>query len=362
MINVTTQQKRALSIATVLAIVFGAYFLKHYTMLVIFAAIVAFIFNPFYQRMLRKRKPSAAAMLTLLASIVAIIIPLTIVLALTAHQLANLIDVAKNISHNTNLTDLLNSVIDSINNLLSSLGVPYKLSESAIISNLGDGIKSFAEGVLGSLTSIASGIGSFISTSIIYIYVFMSLLINQDKLLETFHQLNPLGRDVSNLYARRTAVMTKAMVRGQFIIATVQGFTDAALLYIAGLRSLFFFFFVLLTMLSIIPLGGGIVAIPIGIVMILTGHVWQGLLVVLGHLLIVTNEDNVLRPKLVPKEARLDPALTLLSVFSGLAFFGFIGIVLGPVIMILIVTTLQVYLDVYRKAKTVKSSVAAKKA
>ena len=55
-----------------------------------------------------------------------------------------------------------------------------------------------------------------------------------------------------------------------------------------------------------------------------------------------------MRPKLVPSEARLDPALTLLSVFSGMAFFGFLGIVLGPVIMIVIVTTIQVYLEVFK--------------
>jgi len=110
---------------------------------------------------------------------------------------------------------------------------------------------------------------------------------------------------------------------------------------------LFFFFFLTLTALSIVPLGGGIVAIPIGIIMMLTGNFWGGLLVVAGHIIIVTNIDNVLRPRLVPKEAKLDSALTLLSVFAGLKMFGFLGIVIGPVIMILIVTTIQVYREVH---------------
>ena len=38
----------------------------------------------------------------------------------------------------------------------------------------------------------------------------------------------------------------------------------------------------------------------------------------------------------------------LLSVFSGIAMFGFFGIILGPVLMILIVTTISVYLSVYK--------------
>jgi hypothetical protein len=38
----------------------------------------------------------------------------------------------------------------------------------------------------------------------------------------------------------------------------------------------------------------------------------------------------------------------LLSVFSGIAMFGFFGIIVGPVVMILIVTTISVYLAVYK--------------
>ena len=68
------------------------------------------------------------------------------------------------------------------------------------------------------------------------------------------------------------------------------------------------------------------------------------------HLIVVTSIDNVLRPFLVPKSAHLSPALMLLSVFAGLGMFGFWGIVLGPVLMIIIVTTISVYLAVYKGA------------
>ncbi len=62
----------------------------------------------------------------------------------------------------------------------------------------------------------------------------------------------------------------------------------------------------------------------------------------------VTNIDNFLRPILVPRAARLDSALMLLAVFAGLAMFGAWGIVIGPVLMIVIVTTISVYLAVYK--------------
>ena len=69
---------------------------------------------------------------------------------------------------------------------------------------------------------------------------------------------------------------------------------------------------------------------------------------VLWHLLVVTNIDNFLRPILVPRGARLNSALMLLSVFAGIATFGAWGIVIGPVLMILIVTTIDIYLAVYK--------------
>lgn len=86
---------------------------------------------------------------------------------------------------------------------------------------------------------------------------------------------------------------------------------------------------------------------PFGIGMALFGNVVGGVFVVAFHLIVVTNIDNVLRPILVPRDARLNSALMLLAVFAGIGMFGFWGIVIGPVVMIIIVTTIDVYLAVY---------------
>ena len=121
-------------------------------------------------------------------------------------------------------------------------------------------------------------------------------------------------------------------------------------IYIGGIHDGFFMFVIFLTALSFIPLGSGIVTIPLGIGMALFGNVTGGIFVVLFHVIVVTSIDNLLRPFLVPKSAHLHPALMLLSVFAGLKMFGFWGIVLGPVLMIIIVTTISVYLAVYKGA------------
>jgi predicted PurR-regulated permease PerM len=161
-------------------------------------------------------------------------------------------------------------------------------------------------------------------------------------------RLNPLGVEVTDLYLAKMGAMVRGAVRGQFIIAVIQGLLGAASIYIAGFHDAFFIIAIFLIALSVIPLGSGIVTIPFGIGMMIFGNVAGGLFVVLFHLIGITNVDNFLRPILVPREAKLDPALMLLSVFSGIAMFGFFGIVLGPVLMIMIVTTIAVYLEVYK--------------
>jgi predicted PurR-regulated permease PerM len=160
--------------------------------------------------------------------------------------------------------------------------------------------------------------------------------------------LNPLGEEVSDLYMAKIAAMVRATVRGQFIIAAFQGIAGAVSIYIAGLHEGFFMFAIFLTALSFIPLGSGIVTIPLGIGMALTGNVIGGIFVVAFHVIVITNIDNAMRPFLVPKQAYLNPSLMLLSVFAGLGMFGFWGIILGPVIMIIIVTTISVYLAVFK--------------
>jgi hypothetical protein len=62
-----------------------------------------------------------------------------------------------------------------------------------------------------------------------------------------------------------------------------------------------------------------------------------------AFLVFVANIDTILRPHLIPKGAQLNPALVILSVLGGLGVMGLIGALYGPVVMILLVTSIEVY-------------------
>jgi predicted PurR-regulated permease PerM len=360
LLKVTPSQRTILAVATVISILIGAWFLKRYIMLVLFSALAVILFNPIYHWFLKKgRSPQKAAFYTMMISALSVIIPLVLVSIITFFQVQHLVNIISSGSYSHNVTQLATDIINKINEILANTGISYRLTLDGIAQALSSAAQNFGKAFVGGLLSSVSGFFGFITAAIIYIYVFLSMIIHQDKILDTLKKLNPLGDTASNLYFERIGAMTKATVRGQFIIALCQGTESAAILALVGLSNLFFFFWMLLTVMSIIPLGAGIITIPIGIIMILTGNVWQGVLVIANHLVIVTNIDNVLRPRLVPRHARLDPALMILAVFAGLGMFGFFGIVLGPVLMIILLTTIQMYLEVFTETKSIDRSTDA---
>ncbi len=345
----TATQKRALAVVTVIAILFGAYFLRGYFILIVMAAVGAYLFTPLFNWLTERFSRGLSAALTLLAAIVSVIVPIGLLVLLAVVQITEMVKSVSDWVERTDLSTLGDKTLRLVNEFLARVPLldVTVTAESlrnwmvAVAQNVGEWLLHF-------LQSAAGSVFAGVTASIIFLYVFVSLLVKKEKVQTLIRQLNPLGDEVTDLYLAKMAAMVRGTVRGQFVIALCQGVAGAASIYIAGFHDGFFIFAILLSALSVIPLGGGIVTIPFGIGMILFGNVFGGVFVIAWHLLVVTNIDNFLRPILVPREARLDSALMLLAVFSGIAMFGFWGIVIGPVLMIVIVTTISVYLAVYK--------------
>jgi predicted PurR-regulated permease PerM len=345
----TPSQKRALGIATAFALLFGAYFLRRYLILVVIAAVVAYLFTPVYNRLRTKLSAGMSTTLTVLTALATVVIPLSLLVTVATFQVSRMLASLANWAKTADLNALGNRGIDLVNSFLGKL--PFKapaVTTDTLRKPVVTAAQNVGEWLLGTLQGAAGGAIGFITAAIIFLYVLISLLSNRTEVLMLVRRLNPLGVEVTDLYLAKMGAMVRGAVRGQFIIAVIQGLLGAASIYIAGFHDAFFIIAIFLIALSVIPLGSGIVTIPFGIGMMIFGNVAGGLFVVLFHLIGITNVDNFLRPILVPREAKLDPALMLLSVFSGIAMFGFFGIVLGPVLMIMIVTTIAVYLEVYK--------------
>jgi predicted PurR-regulated permease PerM len=345
----TVIQKRALAVFTVIALVFGAYFLRGYFVLIVVAAVGAHLFTPLFTRLNKRLGTGMSATLTVLAAMLCVATPVTLFVVLATVQITNMVRSVSNWVARTDLSSLGDKILQAVNEALARLPFLHvTVTQESLRRSMTTVAQHAGQWLLGLLQTAAGSVIGAVASAIIFLYVFVALLVNRDKVILLIRRLNPLGEDVTDLYLAKMGAMVRGTVTGQFVIAACQGVAGAASIYIAGFHDGFFIFAILLTALSIIPLGSGIVTIPFGIGMVLFGNVAGGLFVVIWHLLVVTNIDNFLRPILVPREARLNSALMLLAVFSGIGMFGFWGIVIGPVLMIVIVTTISVYLAVYK--------------
>jgi predicted PurR-regulated permease PerM len=345
----TLNQKRALAVLTLIALLFAGYFLRDFFVLIVVAAVGAYLFTPVFNRFNRRLGTGLSATCTLLTALAMVAVPIALLIVLAIVQISRMIDSVAGWVKTTDLSGLGDKALHLVNEFAARIPfvhitVTAEMLRKAMVTgaqNVGQWLLHFLQGAVG-------GIAGAVTAAIIFLYVFLALLVNREKVRTLIGQLNPLGDEVTDLYLTKAGAMVRGTVNGQFIIALCQGVSGAASIYIAGFHHGFFIFAVLLTALSIIPLGSGVVTIPFGIGMIFYGNIVGGAFVVLFHLVGVTNIDNFLRPILVPKDARLNSALMLLSVFAGIAMFGPWGIVIGPVLMILIVTTIDVYLAVYK--------------
>lgn len=358
----TLSQKRALAVFTLIALGFGAYFLRTYFVLIVVAAVGAYLFTPLFNWFNKRLNTGLSATCTLVSALAIVIVPVGLLVLLAIVQIARMVDSVAEWVKSIGPSTLGDKVLQLVNDLLARvpflhITVTAEALRKALISaaqNLGQWLLHVLQNAVGSLAGV-------VTSAIIFLYVFIALLVNRDKLRILIGQLNPLGEEVTDLYLQKMGSMVRGTVNGQFVIALVSGVAGAASIYIAGFHHGFFIFAILLTALSIIPLGGGIVTIPFGIGMIFFGNIVGGAFVVLWHVVVVTNIHNFLRPILVPRDARLNSALMLLSVFAGIGMFGPWGIIIGPVLMIVIVTTIDVYLAVYKGVELEQVSSQASK-
>ena len=161
--------------------------------------------------------------------------------------------------------------------------------------------------------------------------------------MASVESISPLGKDLSRMYNRKITVMITSLLKGVVLIAVLQGAAMGVVYWIAGIPAAFFLALVS-TVFALIPLVGiSWIVIPLTIILVLTGNTRSAIIVFLGFYGIVNWIDIILRPRLVAEEARLNYVLFLIAILGGIAWAGIMGLFYGPVIMLLLITTIQIY-------------------
>ncbi len=328
-------------------IVLALLMLKPYLTALVLSVIAVIMLTPLYTHFLHGRRirgrEKLAVSLTLLSFLGILVIPVVLIALLIVKQLAAALTYFASID--------LDIALRNIAEALDALPLLGDIQLDAI--NLAEGLQSVARTTAAAVADLAISLGAslpgLLIQGMIFVLVVAALLPHYKSLVENLQRLSPLGYDISELYGRKITAMISSLIKGVFLIAVIQGAAMGVFYWLAGLPYVFMFTIVSM-LLAMIPLVGiSWLVIAIAIISFLTGNHVQGFIVLGGFYGVVNWIDVLLRPKLLSKEAYIPLALFLLSIFGGLAWAGVMGLFYGPVIMLLLVTTIQIYAEQYAK-------------
>jgi predicted PurR-regulated permease PerM len=308
---------------------------------VVLAAILAGLFHPLYRRLYARfgERGWLAAMLTVLFVLFVIVVPLALVLGLVASEALRL---------STAVAPRIGDLVTHPNQLPTLLEklpfyehiAPYRAEILARGSELVGNLGRFA---VSSISATTAGTASAILHFFILLYTLFFLLIDGPALLRKMTSFLPLREAEKEQVLGKFVSVTRATLRGTLVIGIVQGTLGGLSFWAAGIDGALFWG-TMMVVLSVLPVvGGALVWVPAVIVMAVLGH-WQSALgVALFNALIVGSVDNVLRPRLVGRDTEMHDLMILFSTLGGIAAFGPMGFIIGPILAAVFVTSWEIF-------------------
>ncbi|MDP9190625.1 MAG: AI-2E family transporter [Acidobacteriota bacterium] len=180
-----------------------------------------------------------------------------------------------------------------------------------------------------------------------------------ESMLQQLSILSPLPKRYDNEFRQRFKDVIDATFRGQLFTAIAQGLVTGIGLAIAGVPGAGFWGAVA-ALLSLIPMvGAAAVWVPASIYLVISASMggrpwWQPIFLIIWGLLPVSLIDNIVRPWAMKGKAQLPAIPLLFAVLGGLQAFGFVGLVIGPLVFSLLMSII----DIYKKSfSTMETSV-----
>ncbi|WP_412067860.1 AI-2E family transporter [Rubrivirga sp. IMCC43871] len=342
--NLSSLENRAFLSLVVLVTLAFAWTIGGFLLPVFWAVVLAVLFAPlfrWYERRLRGRS-TIAALLTLLTVMIAVVAPLLVLGALVTQEAIGVVERVS--SGEIDLTEPVAAaerMLPRLSDRAEELGIDFDEVRDRVATSA----VALSQEVASRLLSVGQQALTFTLLLAVTLYVLFFFVRDSAKLEAALIRALPLGDPRERrLFSKFTAV-TRATVKGTFVIAAVQGTIGGVTFAILGLGSPVLWG-VLMGVFSLLPaIGGALVWIPAAVYLVATGA-WVKALILAGvGAGIMGTVDNALRPILVGRDAGMPDYMILLSTLGGLATFGFSGLVIGPVVAGLFLTVWEIFTE-----------------
>jgi predicted PurR-regulated permease PerM len=323
-------------------------------MAIIWAGMLSFIVQPVYLNLTglaggRFRNISAAAALCLVA--VLFIIPLIYIIASLGSEISKIIGaitdfISRNeINQTKDLVDLIPSWFpDWLKDYLKDF-----LLDSGSVR---DFVQRTAQWIGGYLTNISKslihGVSSILIEMVLVMMVSFFFIRDGAGIIEYIKSVTPLSEDERTMFFSRTKRLLNSVIFGILLTVAIQAVLGGIGWWFVGLSSPAFFG-MLMFFFGMFPAGTSIVWIPGGIYLLLSGDVKGGIMLLAWGSIVVGTVDNLLRPFLISggktkgNGEDIPTLLVILGLFGGVIKWGFLGVFLGPLILVLFLLIFDLY-------------------
>jgi predicted PurR-regulated permease PerM len=324
------------------------YLLKPFFFSIFWAVVIAGIFHPLYRRINRRlNRPTISTIIIFLVIAVIILLPVGVIGSLVFNE-------------SVQLYGKLNPDARGINGGLQHfIGVIaanpftkfFDINEALVAEKAAEVLRSIADYIFVHLTDLTQNTLAFLVQFAIMLYTLFFFIRDGEKFLRTAMQVFPLGMGRERFLRDRFFATARSTLKVTLIIGGIQGMLGGIIFYITDIEGALIWGLLMIVMAVVPVVGCSIIWGPAGILMLVTGHIWEGVLILAFGVLVISMIDNLLRPILIGKDVEMHPLLIFLSTLGGIILFGFSGFVMGPIITSLLVALWEMYEEFYRKER-----------
>ncbi|RUM61318.1 MAG: AI-2E family transporter [Persephonella sp.] len=212
-------------------------------------------------------------------------------------------------------------------------------------------IKSYASSIFKFILDQSRMI--LLNVAVIIVGIFLMLLLifflfkDGKKFYYKIYRLIPLSDKDKNFIVYKTYQAIQGVVLGSVLTAIAQSILGFIAYLVAGIE--FSIFWAFLTFIaSFIPIGGAsLVWGPLAIYIFLTGNIIKGILFTLWGIAVISMVDNFIKPWVIGDKTDIHPIVLFFAILGGLNLFGFLGIFLAPIIVVIVDNLLKLYQERY---------------
>lgn len=331
-------------------LVLSFFIVRPYIEAILAAGVLAYVFHPLQHWLVRKSNaPSISALLVSVVIVIVLVTPIVFVVDNAAGEARFAYVRATQVIETGQLTEGDCTPTESfICRGLNKTGEFIKDPENKIY--LLDALGKSAGFVITRASSVLLALPSIALNLFIVFFTTFYLLRDGHALIEKLKRLLPVNKKHQDHITEQLGEATYALVYGSLIIAIIQGALGAVGLWIAGIGSPILWG-VVMAILALVPfLGTALIWGPAGAYLIISGVntgetmlIYKGVGLLIYGALIVASADNILKPKIIGDRAGIHPVLVIVGVMGGLATFGIVGFVIGPLVIALLQSMLAIY-------------------